>query len=148
MKAFGWFSEVYDEVKSTFEFKLKTFELEITENIIALMKKRQISRTELAAKLETSKPAVSKFLNDGSNITIKRLLKIADALDCHLKLDLVPAEQAVSTVKVVAMAMPANVENLSSRYWQISVRNSNETRWSADQYSGYIAGMESDADAA
>jgi len=87
MTAYGWFKEGLEKVKDTFEYKLAGLELGITEKIIEIMDKKNISRAELAKHLKVSKPAVSKLLNNGSNITVKRLLAISEALDCNLQID-------------------------------------------------------------
>jgi transcriptional regulator with XRE-family HTH domain len=90
MKTFNWFTELYDEVKDTFEFKLKSLEIDVTEKILRAMKNKGINRKGLADRLGTSKAAVSKLLNNGSNMTLSRLLRIAEAIECDIHLDLVP----------------------------------------------------------
>lgn len=100
MKAFGWFAELYEEIKDSFEYKLKSLELELTEKILAAMRAKGMSRSDLAGKLGTSKAAVSKLLNDGSNITVKRLLKISIAVGYDLNINLTPSERARSEYKV------------------------------------------------
>lgn len=85
MKTYGWFKQEYDEVKDSFEFKLYEIEMSFTEQILKMMKNRDLSRSQLAEILNVSKAAVSKFLNNGSNITIKRALTIANALGCEIE---------------------------------------------------------------
>jgi DNA-binding Xre family transcriptional regulator len=101
MKAYGFFAEIYEQAKETVEFKLEGLELEITEKILAVMEKKSISKTALAKKLGISKAALSGFFQSGSNVTLKRLLKIADALDCELRFDLQEVARATSTGKVI-----------------------------------------------
>lgn len=100
MKAFGWFAEVYEEVKDSFAFKLKSLELDITEKILEAMKNKNMSRKDLADELGTSKSAVSKLLNNGSNITLKRLLKISMAVGYELKIELVPTNIEKSVYEI------------------------------------------------
>jgi transcriptional regulator with XRE-family HTH domain len=100
MKAHGWFAELYEETRDSFEYKLKSLELELTEKILAAMKARGMSRSDLAERLGTSKAAVSKLLNDGSNITVKRLLKISMALGCDLNIDLNPPSEKQSGCRI------------------------------------------------
>lgn len=96
MKAHGWFAELCDEVEDSFEYKLKSLELELTEKILAAMKAKGLSRSDLAGRLGTSKAAVSKLLNDGSNITLKRLLKISTAVGYDLIINITPSEEGHS----------------------------------------------------
>ncbi len=88
MKALGWFKDALESVESSLDFKLADLELKITERIIARMEERRMNRADLARELGISKAAVSKFLNNGSNITVKTLLKISEVLDCELKIRL------------------------------------------------------------
>lgn len=146
MKTFGWFSEIYEQVKDKFEFKLKSLELEITENLLAVMKTRKMSRADLASKLGTSKAAVSKLLNDGSNVTIKRLLKISDALDCEIKIHIVPIEQNASVYEVV---IPVFISRDAEKYWLGSLDTRGQVIASADYYHGsFSTEGQSDASAA
>lgn len=100
MKAFGWFAELYDEVKDGFEFKLKTLEIDVTEKILQAMKNRGINKKGLADKMGTSKATVSKLLNNGSNITLRRLLRISEAIECDLRLDLIPKGVSFYEIRV------------------------------------------------
>ncbi|MBF0496727.1 MAG: helix-turn-helix transcriptional regulator [Deltaproteobacteria bacterium] len=93
MKAHSWFKQELERVKDTFEYKLEGLELDITENILKVMEEKDISRAELAKKLGVSKASISKMLNYGSNITIRRLLSLADALNCELTVNIAPCAQ-------------------------------------------------------
>lgn len=95
MKAYGWFEKEFDEARGTFEYKLEGLELEVTETILRVMEEKGISRSDLAQKLGVSKAAVSKLLNNGSNMTLKRLLTIAEAMDLNLSVNFLSSEQNV-----------------------------------------------------
>jgi transcriptional regulator with XRE-family HTH domain len=88
MQALGWFKEEWERAKDTFDYKLESLELEVTERILEIMEEKGISRSELAERLGVSKAAISKLLNNGSNMTLKRLLTIAEALDHEVRVDL------------------------------------------------------------
>lgn len=83
MKTYGWFEKEYNRVKNNIGFKLADLEIELTEKILQIMEDKEISRTDLADRLNVSKASISKLLNNGSNMTLKRILSIADALDCN-----------------------------------------------------------------
>lgn len=99
MRHYGWFKDAHEEVKDTFEYKLEWLELNITQKILDLMEIKNITRSDLAEKLNVSKASISKLLNQGSNITVKRLLKIAEVLEYDLTVDL--QERRVSTEYIV-----------------------------------------------
>jgi len=146
MKTFGWFSEIYDQVKNTFEFKLKALELGITEKILSVMQQKKITRADLAIKLGTSKAAVSKLLNDGSNITLKRLLKISQALDCDVNVQIVPIAQDAITYEVV---IPVFIKNDLSQYWLGGLGGDGRVSAQADNYHGpFLPEDQRDASAA
>ena len=86
MKTYGWFEKEYEKVKNTLDFKLADLEIELTEKILQIMENKNINRTELADRLNVSKAYISKLLNNGSNMTLKRILTIADALDCDVNI--------------------------------------------------------------
>ncbi|MHC1725762.1 MAG: helix-turn-helix domain-containing protein [Syntrophobacteraceae bacterium] len=153
MKALGWFSELYDQVKDTFEFKLKTIEMEITEKLIAVMKRRSMSRSDLAGKLGTSKAAVSKLLNDGSNITLRRLLRVSEALDCNLKIEIVPAERYTHIYQIpMPVAQNATQAALRTpdfrRFWQIEKDDQGQVVSRADSYGQFTIEDPNNASAA
>ena len=100
MKAYGWFRKALEEAEGTFEYKLEGLELEVTERILQVMQDQGITRSELAQRLNVTKAAVSKLLNDGSNMTLKRLLAVAEALNQELRVDLQPPARRLET-KVV-----------------------------------------------
>lgn len=95
MQAMGWFKEEWERAKDTFDYKLESLELEVTERILEIMEEKGISRSELAERLGVSKAAISKLLNDGSNMTLKRLLTIAEALDHKVRVDLGSVEHHI-----------------------------------------------------
>ncbi|MBF0475569.1 MAG: helix-turn-helix transcriptional regulator [Deltaproteobacteria bacterium] len=106
MKAHSWFKEELERIKDTFEYKLEGLELDITENILKVMAEKDISRAELAKKLGVSKASISKMLNYGSNITIRRLLGLAEALNCELTVSLAPSALTTEEEMVTGSERP------------------------------------------
>ncbi len=90
-----WFEKMLDTVKDSFEFRLETIILDITEQISKRMKERQINRTELAKALDVSPAAITKILNGNSNFTLKTLLSLGDVLDLDLAINFRPREISI-----------------------------------------------------
>jgi len=63
-------------------------DLRIAVKIAQLRKKHGISQTELAARIKTSASIISRIEN-GRNMELKTLKKIAEALDAELKIEFV-----------------------------------------------------------
>lgn len=84
-----WFEKMLDSVKDSFEFRLETIILNLTEQICKRMKGKGIKKTQLAEKLHVSPAAVSKILNGNPNFTIKTLLLLADTLNLGLEIKFV-----------------------------------------------------------
>lgn len=89
MKASGWFKKEYEEAKESFEYKLEGLEIDVLEKIAEVMENKGISKTALAQKLGVTKQAITNLFINGSNITLKRLLSIADALDCNVEINII-----------------------------------------------------------
>lgn len=95
MNTHDWFREEWERAKDSFWYKLESLELEVTEKILEIMEQKGMSRSELAQRLGVSKAAVSKLLNSGSNMTLKRLLSISEVLEHDLTVNLVPTGQQI-----------------------------------------------------
>lgn len=67
-------------------------ELRLAVKIAQLREKRGLTQTELAARMHTSAPVISR-LERGGKCTLRTLEKLADALDAALKIELVPKER-------------------------------------------------------
>jgi len=100
VKAYGWFNEIRDEARDSFEFKLAALKIEVTERILEAMERRSMNRKQLADSLGVSKASVSRLLNNGSNATIKTLLQIAEALDCDLSIGIRSRDAARDSGKI------------------------------------------------
>lgn len=66
-------------------------ELKLAVRIAQLREKRGLSQTELAAKMHTSTPVISRLENVG-RCNISTLKKVAKALDAVLEINIIPKE--------------------------------------------------------
>jgi transcriptional regulator with XRE-family HTH domain len=75
---------VYDRASSSPEqmrrFQSARLEMEITELICELLEKQQVTRAELAKRLGTSQPYITKILRGNTNLTLKTISDIFFAL--------------------------------------------------------------------
>jgi len=71
-------------------FNQETFILEVTESICKYMNENNISRTELARRLDRTKGFVSQVLNGSRNVTLRTLADILWALGCEPRFQVVP----------------------------------------------------------
>lgn len=93
MGFYGTFRKIYDEVKDSFEYKLEVLSIDVTEKVCEAMQQKGMNRNDLAKALGVSRASITQLLNEGSNITLKRLLKIAEALDYDIAIEMVPRKQ-------------------------------------------------------
>lgn len=69
-------------------------ELRLAVKIAQLRKQRGLTQAQLAAKLDTSTPVISRLENRG-NCTISTLKKVANALDAVVRIDIVSKKDEV-----------------------------------------------------
>jgi len=123
-----WFRDKLESFKEDFEFRLEKLILELTEKIAERMKQKKINRTNLAALLQVSRPAVTKILDGNSNFTLRTLLSLADALDLDLKIDF-KEKDAVERSIFVTWFYPYSLEASEEEkdYYTLSTMTSGTT---------------------
>jgi len=67
------------------EFIAQGLLFDIFENILAIMKEKNITKAELAKRLGKSKSYVSRLFHGNSNLTILTLARIAKAIDVDIE---------------------------------------------------------------
>ena len=83
------FSELFASARASLPYKVERAIILFTEGVIGRMETLNLSRTDLAEKLESSPSYVTKFLRGGTNFTLESMIKVATSLDCDLKVELV-----------------------------------------------------------
>lgn len=73
------------------EFHAEKTILHFTEELVAMMEKRQVSRSGLAEKLRFTPAYVTKVLRGGENLTVLTMTKLARGVGAELRLHLAPA---------------------------------------------------------
>lgn len=90
------YQDLMEEFKDDLDFKVEYKILELTEDICKIMEEKKINRAGLASIMKTSNAAITKMLNGSTNFTLKRLLKIAIALDKDLDIGFKETKRVVS----------------------------------------------------
>ncbi|MBI5284266.1 MAG: helix-turn-helix transcriptional regulator [Chloroflexi bacterium] len=68
--------------------------LGVTEDIVRRMIEQKVRRSDLAGRLGTSRAYVTKLLDGQENMTLRTLVRVANALDMKVTTKLVPRERA------------------------------------------------------
>ena len=86
-------------------------ELRLAVKIAQLRKHRGLTQAQLAARLDTSTPVISRLENQG-NCSIRTLKKVAEALDAVVQIDIVSKEGQPPPAKAsgLSLSYPAAAE--------------------------------------
>jgi len=85
------FEQLLKDIKDTEAYEIEVVRDFISEQIFNLMELQKVTKAELARKLNTSAPYITKLLQGNGNFTIETLVRIARALGCKFRPLLVPA---------------------------------------------------------
>lgn len=108
------YRQLLEEFKDDIDFKIAGLITDITEDVCEIMDEKNINRASLATIMETSKAAITKMLNGNTNFTLKRLLKVAIALEKELDISFKEPKRAMSfNVKTETIHAPTKLESSS-----------------------------------
>ena len=82
------YSAAIRRAKDNLEYWVEGAILDFTEEIVSLMEERDVSRAELARRMEASPAYVTKVLAGDTNFTMASMVKIARALDAEVRIQL------------------------------------------------------------
>lgn len=94
-----WFERKLAASKDTPEYELEWLLLDIEEALHTSMEAQGITRSELAERLGTSRAYVTKLLDGQENMTLKTLVRVANALEMKVDAKFVPRERVAKPVK-------------------------------------------------
>jgi transcriptional regulator with XRE-family HTH domain len=83
-----------DEFQDDPDYELYGVLLDVTESIVRRMIEKNIRRTDLAERLGTSRAYVTKLLDGQENMTLKTLVRVANALEMKVDTRFIPREKA------------------------------------------------------
>ena len=110
------FRQMFDEARSRLDWWVEQAKLDYTVGIVALMRKHDVSRAELARRLDVSPAYVTKVLKADANLTIESMVKMARALDGTVRIQVTPHEAENSWVGTWAEAKTTT--NSAAVIWQ------------------------------
>lgn len=82
------FTELFQRLEESDTYRIEALKVEIAEQIYVAMEQQKVKNVDLARRLGTSRAYITKLLQGNVNFTIDSLVKVAEALDCHLNLQL------------------------------------------------------------
>lgn len=90
------FAEMVKELRQTEAYAQESARCEISEQICRKMKRRKVSRAEMARRLNTSRSYVTQLLQGNGNFTLDKMAEIAHALGCELRVQLVEKKEGAA----------------------------------------------------
>jgi ribosome-binding protein aMBF1 (putative translation factor) len=82
------FSALFDRLEHSEGYELDALKVELCEQIYCIMEHEEITKAELARRLQTSRAYITKILQGSANLTLESLVKVAKALECKLSVKL------------------------------------------------------------
>ncbi len=98
---FDSFEELFDQARQRLDYRVEGAKNEFTEKTVRRMQALDMTRTELAERLGKKQSHITKLLAGSNNFTIETMVQIAEALDCHFRCHLEPANCQTHWVDMV-----------------------------------------------
>jgi transcriptional regulator with XRE-family HTH domain len=89
------FKKLQDKYQNDLESITEGVLLNINEQIVRLLERNRVTRSELAEKLGVSNAYITKLLNGNENLTIKQLVRLAVALGCTIDVTVLPKRHSL-----------------------------------------------------
>jgi transcriptional regulator with XRE-family HTH domain len=90
--------QVHEEIQAalkaareTHEYRAEGASIEFTNALVTRMREAGVSRSELARMIKATPAYISKILRGATNFSLDSMVKIANALNCELRLHLQPS---------------------------------------------------------
>ena len=90
--------QVHEEIQAALKAARKTHEyraegasIEFTNALVTRMREAGVTRSELARLIKVTPAYISKILRGATNFSLDSMVKIANALNCELRLHLQPS---------------------------------------------------------
>ncbi|MBC8876063.1 MAG: helix-turn-helix transcriptional regulator [Planctomycetes bacterium] len=114
---------LFDEATKSDAYWIEKALLEFTEDVIGRMEQLNMSRSELASKIDASPAYVTKILRGSTNFTLQSMVRIGRAIGCELRTHLQPEgmqsrwfDLLVSKPVTTRIRTSNELKNLRSQY--------------------------------
>jgi len=84
------FKEFFRKAEERLAYHVEGSILDFTEDLCRVMDEKDVTRAELARRIETSPAYVTKILRGNSNFTLASMVRVAFALGCEVRIHLAP----------------------------------------------------------
>jgi transcriptional regulator with XRE-family HTH domain len=84
------FDALAENARNRIEYWVEGAAIELTENIVREMEKQGVNRATLADRIGAKAPYITRVLRGDHNFTLRKMVEIARALKCELRLHLQP----------------------------------------------------------
>jgi|SRR5687768_8301879 len=82
------FSALFGRLENSEGYELEALKVELCEQIYLIMEQEEVTKAELARRLQTSRAYITKLLQGSANFTLESLVKVAKVLDCNVSVKL------------------------------------------------------------
>ena len=104
--AFNSFEQLFQRAEERPGYWVELGKLEFTEELLARMKERGISKSQLAARLAAKPAFVTRLVSGHNNFTLETMVRLARALDCEFRCHLQPAGTKARWIDILKEPAP------------------------------------------
>lgn len=126
MKIGSAFKKMVEQARLSPEYWAAGIAIGFAVSVDALMKRKHINRSELARKMGTSLPYVTKVMRGDANFTLETMAKVAMALNATVDVRLVDNDASAFIVKPVACPSDEKRPDLVGNFTPIHMQPANE----------------------
>ena len=101
-----------DRVRSALSYWIGLARMEFTADLDRLMQEDEVSRAELARRIETSQAYITKVLGGTGNFTLETMAKLAQAMDAVLHIRLAREGELVKVEQPQTETTAVDLENV------------------------------------
>ncbi|MGZ4956680.1 MAG: helix-turn-helix domain-containing protein [Methylobacter sp.] len=123
------FKQLREKLQQDDSYWVERSKLNFSIELNRLFKQRKISQQELATRINTSSPYITKVFRGDVNFTIETMAKLALAVDGELQIHIAPRQSRTRWFDIIDSKQPSRHE--ISNEWVKSKRNPDEKLSSA-----------------
>ena len=130
MRSDRWMQEKLEKARKRPSFNFEKAILDFTSHVCEQMENQNITRAELAKRLNKKPAYITRVLNGSCNPTVKTMVSFAMALDSEFKLDLVSkAKESIEFVTNTGQGYKLHFD-IQKRYFENFTWMNKTSNWS------------------